>query len=150
MDVSATDMRVRWANWTAYLDYDEQTTRYPTLDAFTKKTGIRASYSEAIDDNDAYVAKITPQIRAGQDMGADIIVPRAAAPTAEAAGGAWARSERGLRAGADRTEHCAARSLRDEVGDGDADADAVVADRHLHAAAAADLPVVAVDRVGQQ
>ena len=73
-DVSAKDKRVRWANWTAYLDYDEKAKTYLTLQAFTKKTGIKASYSESIDDNDAYVSKVTPQLRARQDIGTDIIV----------------------------------------------------------------------------
>lgn len=73
-DVSAKDKRVRWANWTAYLDYDEKAKTYLTLQAFTKKTGIKATYSESIDDNDTYVSKVTPQLRAGQDIGADVIV----------------------------------------------------------------------------
>lgn len=73
-DASATDKRVRRANWTAYLDYDEDAKTYPTLQALTKKTGIKASYSESIDDNDAYVSKVTPQLRARQDIGTDVIV----------------------------------------------------------------------------
>lgn len=71
-DVSQTDKVVRWANWTAYLDYDEQTKQYPTLQDFMKESGLRATYSEAIDDNDSYINKVTPQLRAGQDIGADI------------------------------------------------------------------------------
>ncbi|XVX19151.1 ABC transporter substrate-binding protein [Actinomycetota bacterium] len=71
-DVSATDKVVRWANWTAYLDYDEEAKNYPTLDAFIKKTGIKATYSEDIDDNDTYFNKIAPQLRAKQDIGKDI------------------------------------------------------------------------------
>jgi spermidine/putrescine transport system substrate-binding protein len=31
-DLSDTDKTVRWANWTAYLDYDEETKKYPTLE----------------------------------------------------------------------------------------------------------------------
>ena len=30
----------KWANWTAYLDYDDKTKKYPTLEAFKKKTGM--------------------------------------------------------------------------------------------------------------
>jgi spermidine/putrescine transport system substrate-binding protein len=73
-DVSATDKVVRWANWTAYLDYDENTKKYPTLEAFIKKTGIEATYSEDVDDNDSYFNKIAPQLRAKQDIGRDIFV----------------------------------------------------------------------------
>jgi spermidine/putrescine transport system substrate-binding protein len=73
-DVSDTEKIVRWANWTAYLDYDEDTKKYPTLEAFMKRTGIQATYSEDIDDNDSYFNKIAPQLRAGQDIEKDIFV----------------------------------------------------------------------------
>ncbi|MGG5260920.1 ABC transporter substrate-binding protein [Phycicoccus avicenniae] len=73
-DVSNTDKVVRWANWTAYLDYDEATKQYPTLQAFIKDTGIQATYAEDIEDNDSYFNKIAPQLRAKQDIGKDIFV----------------------------------------------------------------------------
>ncbi len=71
-DVSDTEKIVRWANWTAYLDFDEDTKKYPTLEAFIKESGIQATYSESIDDNDSYVNKVSPQLSAKQDIGADI------------------------------------------------------------------------------
>ncbi len=71
-DVSATDKVVRWANWTAYLDMDDDGKTYPSLDEFIKRTGIKASYTEDIDDNDSYVNKVRPQLLAGQDIGRDI------------------------------------------------------------------------------
>lgn len=74
VDRSATDRRVAFASWTQYLDQDESTKRFPTLDAFVRATGIQASYSEEIDDNDLYVNKIAPQLRAGQDIGRDLVV----------------------------------------------------------------------------
>jgi spermidine/putrescine transport system substrate-binding protein len=73
-DKSATDKVVNWANWTLYLDYDEETKKYPTLEAFQKTTGIKATYAEDIDDNDTYFGKIQSQLRNGQDIGKDIIV----------------------------------------------------------------------------
>jgi spermidine/putrescine transport system substrate-binding protein len=73
-DRSATDKVVNWANWTLYLDYDEDTKKYPTLEAFQKKTGIKATYAEDIDDNDTYYGKIQNQLRRGQDIGKDVIV----------------------------------------------------------------------------
>lgn len=73
-DLSATEKVVRWANWTAYLDYDEDAKNYPTLEAFIKKTGIKATYTEDVDDNDSYFNKIAPQLRAGQDIDRDIFV----------------------------------------------------------------------------
>src|SRR3954452_19186043 len=53
-DRSDTDKVVNWANWTLYLDYDDKTKKYPTLEAFQKKTGIKATYAEDVDDNDTY------------------------------------------------------------------------------------------------
>ena len=71
-DVSEAEKVVRWANWTAYLDFDAATKAYPTLDAFIQQTGIQATYSEDIEDNDSYVNKVSPQLRARQDIGRDI------------------------------------------------------------------------------
>jgi spermidine/putrescine transport system substrate-binding protein len=73
-DVSATDKKVNWANWTLYLDYDDKTQKYPTLAAFEKKTGITARYAEDIDANDTYFGKIQGQLANGQDIGQDIVV----------------------------------------------------------------------------
>lgn len=73
-DLSATEKTVDWANWTLYLDYDEDTKKYPTLEAFQKKTGLKATYAEDIDDNDTYYGKIQAQLRRGQDIGKDLIV----------------------------------------------------------------------------
>jgi spermidine/putrescine transport system substrate-binding protein len=73
-DKSATDKVVRWANWPAYLDYDEDTKNYPTLEKFQSETGIKATYAEDIDDNDSYYGKIQGQLKNGQDIGKDVIV----------------------------------------------------------------------------
>jgi spermidine/putrescine transport system substrate-binding protein len=73
-DRSDTEKQVDWANWTLYLDYDDKTKKYPTLEAFQKKTGIKATYSEDIEDNDSYYGKISGQLKNGQDIGKDIIV----------------------------------------------------------------------------
>ncbi len=72
-DVSDTEKTVAWANWTLYLDYDETTGSYPTLDAFMEKTGIKATYSEDIDGNDTYYGKVQGQLANGQDIGQDIV-----------------------------------------------------------------------------
>jgi spermidine/putrescine transport system substrate-binding protein len=73
-DVSATDKTVHWANWTLYLDYNDKTKTYPTLDAFTQQTGIKVTYAEDIDDNDTYFGKIQGQLANKQDIGQDIVV----------------------------------------------------------------------------
>lgn len=72
-DKSATDKKVRWANWPAYLDYDEDTKKYPTLEKFQQETGITATYAEDIDDNDSYYGKVQGQLKNGQDIGKDVI-----------------------------------------------------------------------------
>ena len=73
-DKSSTQKEVRWANWTLYLDYDEDTKKYPTLEAFKKQTGLNATYSEDIEDNDTYNGKIQVQVESGRDFGKDLIV----------------------------------------------------------------------------
>ena len=72
-DVSDTDKIVNWANWTLYLDYDDSTRTYPSLDAFSEATGIKANYSEDVDGNDSYFGKVQGQLSAGQDIGQDIV-----------------------------------------------------------------------------
>jgi spermidine/putrescine transport system substrate-binding protein len=73
-DLSATQRTAKWANWTAYLDFDDKTKKYPTLEAYKKKSGMAVTYSEDVDDNDSYFNKIAPQLRAGQDIDRDIFV----------------------------------------------------------------------------
>jgi spermidine/putrescine transport system substrate-binding protein len=73
-DKSDTDKEVRWANWPAYLDFDDETKKYPTLEEFQEKSGIKATYAEDIDDNDSYYGKIQGQLKNGQDIGKDVIV----------------------------------------------------------------------------
>lgn len=72
-DLSETEKVVRWANWTLYLDYDEATQSYPTLERFSAETGIEATYAEDIEDNDAYFGKVQGQLANGQDIGQDLV-----------------------------------------------------------------------------
>ena len=66
---------VRWANWTLYLDVDDSGKHYPTLEAFTKKTGIDAKYFEDINDNDEFYGKVQGQLKLGKDIGYDLVTP---------------------------------------------------------------------------
>ncbi len=70
-DKSDSDKVVNWSNWQAYIDVDDKTSTHPTLDAFTKKTGIKVNYTEDVNDNDEFFAKIQPQLSASQDTGRD-------------------------------------------------------------------------------
>jgi len=71
-DISDTDKIVRWDNWALYLDVDDAG-NYPTLEAFEKKTGIKATYTEAVDDNNTYYGKVKDQLKLGQDIGCDTV-----------------------------------------------------------------------------
>jgi spermidine/putrescine transport system substrate-binding protein len=71
-DLSDQEKILKWANWTAYLDVNEKTGKYPTLQRFMEQTGIEVTYSEDIEDNDSYFAKVGPQLRAGQSIDRDL------------------------------------------------------------------------------
>jgi spermidine/putrescine transport system substrate-binding protein len=73
-DRSGQEKVVRWANWELYLDYDEEQKVYPTLQAFQEETGIKAEYSEDIEDNDSYYGKIRSKLTRGEDIGKDLVV----------------------------------------------------------------------------
>lgn len=62
---------IRWANWTYYLDFDEDTGEFDSLNAFQEETNIRVEYFEDIDDNKVFIAKIKDQLKLEQDTGYD-------------------------------------------------------------------------------
>jgi spermidine/putrescine transport system substrate-binding protein len=66
---------VRWGNWPLYLDYDEDTKKYPTLDKFKEQTGITAEYFEDYNDNDEFYGKVQAQLKLGEDIGYDVVTP---------------------------------------------------------------------------
>jgi spermidine/putrescine transport system substrate-binding protein len=71
-DMSATEKIVNWSNWPAYMDVDEKTKTHPTLQAFTKETGIKVNYTEDYNDNNEFYAKVRPLLAAGKDTGRDL------------------------------------------------------------------------------
>ncbi|MFD9028212.1 spermidine/putrescine ABC transporter substrate-binding protein [Streptomyces parvulus] len=73
-DRSEKEKRIAFSNWTEYMDVDESGRRHPTLEAFAKRTGIKVTYTEDINDNSEFFGKIQPQLAAGQETGRDIIV----------------------------------------------------------------------------
>ncbi len=66
---------VRWGNWPLYLDFDEETKKYPTLEKFTEATGIKAEYFEDYNDNDEFFGKVQAQLKLGEDIGYDVVTP---------------------------------------------------------------------------
>ena len=66
---------LRWGNWPLYLDFDEDTKKYPTLEAFIKETGIETKYFEDYNDNDEFFGKVQAQLKLKKDIGYDIVTP---------------------------------------------------------------------------
>lgn len=71
-DMSDTEKVINWSNWPAYIDVNDKTKARPTLDAFTKETGIKVNYTEDYNDNDEFYAKVRPLLDAGSDTGRDV------------------------------------------------------------------------------
>jgi len=66
---------LRWGNWPLYLDFDSKTKKYPSLEAFIKKTGIDTQYFEDYNDNDEFFGKVQAQLKLKKDIGYDIVTP---------------------------------------------------------------------------
>jgi spermidine/putrescine transport system substrate-binding protein len=64
---------LRFSNWPLYID-NEKGGKHPTLDMFTKKTGVNVQYIEDINDNATYFGKIQGPLSRGQSIDRDIIV----------------------------------------------------------------------------
>lgn len=64
---------VTWGNWTYYLDFNEETGKFPTLEQFQEESGIKVEYIEDIDDNGTFYARIKDQLELDQDTGYDVI-----------------------------------------------------------------------------
>lgn len=62
------------SNWTLYIDIDEKTKKYPTLEQFTKDTGVQVDYIEDVNDNDEWFGKNQAALAKGQPIGRDITV----------------------------------------------------------------------------
>lgn len=62
-----------WGNWTYYLDYNEETGSFDSIDMFTEETGIGVEYIEDIDDNNTFYGKIKDQLALDQYTGYDTI-----------------------------------------------------------------------------
>jgi spermidine/putrescine transport system substrate-binding protein len=61
-----------FANWPLYID--QKGKRRPTLEKFEKESGVRVKYVEEINDNEEWFGKYQAQLRAGDDIGRDIVV----------------------------------------------------------------------------
>lgn len=66
--------QLNFANWPLYIDTGSKASDHPSLDQFTKQTGIHVKYDEVIQDDDTYYGKIAPVLQAGQGTGYDVMV----------------------------------------------------------------------------
>jgi spermidine/putrescine transport system substrate-binding protein len=74
-DRSSSDKTLVVSNWPLYIDVDENDeTKRPSLEAFTKKTGINVTYQEDINDNNEFFGKVRNQLSACQAIDRDIVV----------------------------------------------------------------------------
>ena len=62
------------SNWTLYIDVDEKTKAYPTLEQFTDETGVEVDYIEDVNDNDEWFGKNQAALAKGQAVGRDVTV----------------------------------------------------------------------------
>ncbi|WP_460839445.1 polyamine ABC transporter substrate-binding protein [Nocardioides marmoraquaticus] len=71
-DVSARDRRLVVSNWPAYIDPPRQ--RGSTLRAFEADTGISVDYTDDVNDNAEFFAKVRNQLGACEPIDRDIMV----------------------------------------------------------------------------
>ena len=63
---------LNFANWPLYIDTNHG--KHPSLEQFSKQTGIKVNYFEVIQDNAPFYANIEPTLSAGKPTGYDLIV----------------------------------------------------------------------------
>ncbi|MFA7324537.1 MAG: spermidine/putrescine ABC transporter substrate-binding protein [Candidatus Nanopelagicales bacterium] len=73
-DLSDAETTLAWSTWPGYMDTDEKTGGRPTLDAFEKQTGISVTYTEDVNDNNEFYAKVRTQLEQGQPIDRDLVV----------------------------------------------------------------------------
>jgi spermidine/putrescine transport system substrate-binding protein len=73
-DLSDTDKTANWSNWPLYIDIDEASGNRPSLEAFQTANGIDVTYTEDVNDNNEFYAKVRTQLEQGQDIGRDLVV----------------------------------------------------------------------------
>ncbi len=65
------------SNWPYYIDQNEDASKFPTLELFTKETGVKVNYLEDINSNEEFFGEIQAPLSRGQGIDRDIIVPTA-------------------------------------------------------------------------
>jgi spermidine/putrescine transport system substrate-binding protein len=63
-----------FANWPLYIDYRNWLKDRPTLNAFSRDSGVTVTYEEVIEDNVSFAKKIASLIQSGRPTGYDLVV----------------------------------------------------------------------------
>ncbi len=63
-----------FANWPLYIDYANWLKDRPSLNQFSRHTGIEVTYEEVIQGNEPFYAKVEPRLQAGTPLGYDLMV----------------------------------------------------------------------------
>ncbi|GAW48595.1 MULTISPECIES: polyamine ABC transporter substrate-binding protein [unclassified Nocardioides] len=71
-DVSDSEMKLIVSNWPAYIDPKKKETS--TLSVFQQQTGISVSYTDDVNDNNEFYAKVKNQLGSCQTIDRDMIV----------------------------------------------------------------------------
>jgi len=66
--------RLVFANWPLYIDYTNWLKDRPSLNQFSRHTGIEVTYDEVIEGNEPFYRKIAPRLAARRPLGYDLIV----------------------------------------------------------------------------
>jgi spermidine/putrescine transport system substrate-binding protein len=66
--------RIVIANWPAYIDVSDDEKTRPTLEQFTRESGVEVRYIEEVNDNEEWFGKYQAQLAQGDDIGRDIVV----------------------------------------------------------------------------
>jgi len=70
-----TSSTVRWLNWPAYIDLTDDGSTMPSIEAFKEKTGLDVEYDEGLLDNADFLATYSPDLKAGNNTGWDVMTP---------------------------------------------------------------------------
>jgi spermidine/putrescine transport system substrate-binding protein len=65
---------LHFSNWTLYIDTNNKAHSHPSLVEFQKQHGVHVAYTEDINDNASFFAKIQGPLSRGQSTGRDIVV----------------------------------------------------------------------------
>lgn len=64
-----------FASWPLYIDVNPHNrSDHPSLDRFTRMTGMKVKYEEVIQDDDSFIGKIEPILKVGQSTGYDLVI----------------------------------------------------------------------------